>query len=792
MASRNNSSAVELSEIIVRVHDTAPSNDIDQPPPSHVSEIVELLRGHDGIDDVQYVAHDGTIVIQYDKKKHLGLFIQGLIQDKLSKNKSHRLAQRMRVAVRVVHEMRGRIRLNVTPSDGIERLAAHIAGIAGVERSRTLPASDTILVQFDPLKTSRDEILSEIAKSVPSAWPDALVAPNARRNEIIKTTFSIAVFGGALTGVLPPPIMLTAAAVTAIPPFRRAIASLKRGHVNVDVLDATAITVSLVRADVATASIITALLAVGDLILERTHARARTAISDLMQLDDGEAFVLDVGASEPRRVAPKTLVAGMRIIVYPGGRVPADGVIEEGTIAVDEKAVTGESVPRECTVGDRLMAASVAVHGQAVVRVELAGSDTVAARIVQILEGAGAKPMTLQHNAEKYADRMVIPAFVVAGLAYGLSGVVERLVSVLITDFGTGVRVAVPTTALTAMVLAARAGILVKGSQFLERMSEADTIVFDKTGTLTLGLPEVVGVVCVDARWTEADVIAFAAAAERSQTHPIATALCRYAERIGVAHLETHYSSETYHVGLGLKATVAGRSVCVGSPRMMREFGVDASATNAARDSFMKQGSSCILVAIDGAIAGAIGYADAPRPESRAVVESLRAGGRRRVLLLSGDARSPVEAMARACGIDEAFAEVLPQDKAEIVRRLKAEGRRVAMVGDGINDAPALAVADVGISLSGGTAVALETADVVLLEGGLERLPEMFKISDQALGRVRQVLGIVLAPNAIAIVAGALGFLTPVGAAVINNGSTIAAALHAVSPLLRHPKRRKR
>jgi Cu2+-exporting ATPase len=180
-----------------------------------------------------------------------------------------------------------------------------------------------------------------------------------------------------------------------------------------------------------------------------------------------------------------------------------------------------------------------------------------------------------------------------------------------------------------------------------------------------------------------------------------------------------------------------------------------------------------------------IGYADAPRPESARVVRELKANGRRRILLLSGDARAPVEAIARIVGIDEAIADVLPENKADVVRRLKSEGRKVAMVGDGINDAPALAVADVGISLHGGTDVALETADVVLLEGGLERLPGVFRVADEAMDRVKQVLGIVLAPNALAIVAGAFGFINPVMAATVNNGSTIAAAMHAILPLVR-------
>jgi Cu2+-exporting ATPase len=327
--------------------------------------------------------------------------------------------------------------------------------------------------------------------------------------------------------------------------------------------------------------------------------------------------------------------------------------------------------------------------------------------------------------------------------------------------------------------------VLVKGAQYLERLAEVDTIVFDKTGTLTLGVPEVTEVVVLGDRFGEPEVAGFAAAAEGNQSHPIADALRRHAAATGAPAWTVEQGSERYRIGLGLEAVVRGCEVMVGSSRMMREAGVDPGPADRVRDAMATRGASSVVVAVDGRLAGVIGYADAPRPESRDVVRALRAGGRRRVLLLSGDARAPVEAIARSCGIDDAIGEVLPEHKATVVRRLKAEGRKVAMVGDGINDAPALAVADVGVSLRGGTEVALETADVVLLEGGLERLPAVLKLSEDAMARVKEVLGIVLAPNAVAIAAGALGLINPVTAAMVNNGSTIAAALHAVAPLLR-------
>jgi heavy metal translocating P-type ATPase len=773
----------ELSEVAVRV--TLPGE-----PSAAVGALADWIRRHDGVHSVVHDSPSGTIVVRYDETRAAGRFFRGALLDRARATRAMTAPEPRRLAVSIAHELPGRVRLRISdaPPEAIARLAAFIDRLDGVARARASPGSESILVLFDPGVTSARTLLDRIEEAPPTLWPAAPPAVRRPYVEWLKTGFSTAVLAGAVTGVVPAPVMLGAVALTAIPPFRRAMKSLASGRVNVDVMDATAITVCLVRAEPITASIITALLALGDLVLDRTHTRARTAISRLMQLDDGEAFVLTSPDAPPKRVHPRELTPGMRIVVYPGARVPADGVIVEGSVAVDEKALTGESVPRERVAGDRVMAASVAVHGQAVVAVERAGGDTVAARIVQILEGAGSKPMTLQRNAERVADRLVLPTFGAAGAAWALSGMVDRLTSVLITDFGTGVRVAVPTSALAAMTLAARAGVLVKGATFLERLAEADTIVFDKTGTLTLGVPEVTRVVALGA-WSESEVASFAAAAEGNQSHPIADAIRRHAERIAAPRFDAENGTESYRIGLGLHALVRGHHVLVGNARMMRENGVDPGRAEPACADLGTSGASCVLLAVDGQLAAVIGYADAPRPESAEVVRLLKAGGRRRILLLSGDAHAPVQAIARIVGIDEAVAEVLPTNKADVVRRLKSEGRKVAMVGDGINDAPALAEADVGISLHGGTDVALETADVVLLEGGLARLPAVFEVADQAMARVKQVLGIVLVPNVLAIAAGAFGLINPVVAAIVNNGSTIAAAGHALAPLLRRRPR---
>ncbi len=746
------------------------------------------LRKRREVEGVDYDRATGAIEVRYrEPKRTAGSFVLNL-RDRLFAMGRPPPSHGFRVVV--AHRIAGRARLRLEGAtvDEVLQLAAWLADRPGVERTSPAPAAASILVHFDPSVTSDDALLAAIAASDPRAWPAPPPLPSARSGWM-KTALNTSVLAATATGMLPLPIAAAAVAVTAIPPARRALTALGEKRLSVDLLDVAAIGISVATGQPATGAFITWLLGVGDLVLERTHDRARHAISKLMKLDASDAWRIGK-TGDVERIAVKRLAVGDRIVVEAGGRVPADGIVVRGTAAVDEKALTGESIPKERRVGERVLAATVVVEGQVVVEVDRVGGDTTAAKIVQILEGAGAKPMTLQRHAEKIADRLVLPTFGIAGGAAALASQIDRATSVLITDFGTGIRIAVPTSALTAMTLAAREGVLVKGGQFLERLAKADVVVFDKTGTLTLGEP-VVREVRSFGKLAPDEVMALAAAAEERQRHPVAQAIRAHAETRRLAVPDADLGSEQYAIGVGLRARVDGRDVLVGGKRLMVSGGVWVAHAQSAVERYLAEGVSSIYVAIDGTLEAVVAYSDAPRKESADVVKALRAGGRREVVLLSGDAREPVEAVGRAVGVDRAIGELLPEQKAEHVRELQRAGRIVAMVGDGINDAPALAVADVGISLDGGADVALETADVVLLEGGLAKLPEAFAIADRAMAHVRRGLGLVIAPNAVAIVLGALGLVTPGVAAVVNNGSTVVAALAAVSPLF-FPLSRKR
>jgi heavy metal translocating P-type ATPase len=746
--------------------------------------------------EVSYRGHTGAIEVRYrDRPDTRGAFEVSLRDRVFTINRPPQ-PESDGLRVEIAHSLADRVRLRLVGAsdDEVLRAAQWLTAQPGVSRANASPASRSITVSFDPDTTTVQALLDRLSETDPALWPAAPLAdrPGTVTGAVGRAAFNTAVLATTLTGLVPAPAMAALVALTAIPSTQRAWKAARRRHLSVDVLDVAAIGISLGTGQPATAAFITWLLGVGDLVLERTADRARYAISKLMHLDATEAWRVKA-SGELERVAPKRLVAGDRIVVEAGGRVAADGVVISGTASIDEKALTGESIPKERKAGDHVLAATVVLEGEIVIEVERAGGDTTAAKIVQILEGAGAKPMTLQRETERIADALVLPTFGVAGAAALFASQIDRMTSVLITDFGTGIRIAVPTSALAAMTVAAREGVLVKGAQYLERLAKADAIVFDKTGTLTGGAPEVFEVVATGPL-PPRDAMALAAAAETRQTHPVAEAIRRYAERAHLDVLETELGSIDYKIGVGLAAKVGGRDVLVGGKRLMQARGVDIAAARPAIERHRDAGASTIFVAIDGALEVVIGYADEPRPESREVVRALKANGRRKIILMSGDARAPVEAVARAVGVDEALAELLPEDKARRVRELQRSGRIVAMIGDGINDAPALAVADVGISLHGGTDVALETADVVLLDGGLSKLPHAFEVADNAMRHVRRGLGLVIAPNAVAIVLGAAGLLSPGAAAAVNNGSTVIAALAAISPLLlphrRHPRNR--
>jgi Cu2+-exporting ATPase len=686
--------------------------------------LLDWLAARTEVLSIKRRADASVLGVDYQEQDCLpGRFVRALV-DKIS---ALERAFEQRFSVEISSAAAGRVRFRVKDLASCElaRLAKWAATLKGVSSATAAPSTESLLVTYHPQKTCAERLLTALRKSDPATWPKASDAPE--QTQLGGTLSASAVLAACVTRSLPASLLVSGILVHAWPPLRRSVTALNQGRVSVDLLDVVGTGAALATGQLGTAAFIVWMVGIGDLLLELSAKRASNAISKLMCMEVKEAFRINPDGST-ECVAVDRLAPGDRILVETGQSIAADGTCLSGVAMVDEKALTGESQLLEKRAGDKVLAATFIVEGQLVIAVERTGARTAAAQALQIVQNAGKKPLTLQRDALDTASRLVLPTFGAAGLAALWASRIERAVSVVITDFGAGIRVAVPTIALVAMTRAARQGILIKGAQYFERLEKADVIAIDKTGTLTEGEPEIVEVVTAP-EFTAPTLISLCAGAEARHSHPIARALRSYAEKLRLKTSTPELGSEEYVVGCGLSGCVEGHRVLIGSRRWLEEKAVNTAAFAEVLQRLQQQRVSALCVAVDGQPAGVIGYADAIRPESYIVVRDLKAQGRRRVLLLSGDSMGPVKAVAQAVHVDEAHEGLLPEQKAFRVKHLRDDGRVVAMVGDGINDAPALAVADIGISIASGTAAAVETADVVLLQGGLSQLADMLALS---------------------------------------------------------------
>jgi heavy metal translocating P-type ATPase len=575
------------------------------------------------------------------------------------------------------------------------------------------------------------------------------------------------------------PLML----FTAIPIFRRAWNALYREHrLNIDFLDTIAIGGSIGQGNFVTGGAIIWLIHLGDYMRDLTAAGSKKAMNQLLDFQSKTAW--RVKGNDIVEVKLDELSAGDVVIVYHGELIPVDGEIIRGRALIDQQTITGESLPVARGEGEETFAGTVVRDGQITIRSRRVGRETVAAQVARLVADAPIGDTRIQNHAERLADRLVAPTL---GLAVGSAIVtadLDRFLSLVIVDYGTGIRIAAPTTVLSSITHAARCGIIVKGGRHLERLADVDTIVFDKTGTLTRGVPIVREIVTYTNNISDRQLLAIAVAAETRLKHPVAEAL-----RLRAAELEVAIPDCTeadFHVGLGVEGNVDNRYVHVGSERFIRQSGIRIPDGGNGLAAFNERGESCIFIAADGEIVGLVSYADQIRDESRLVIERLHALGIRDTFMLTGDNDTVAAAVGKRLGMSGYFSNLLPADKVETVQRLQREGRVVAMIGDGINDSPALSFADVGVAMKHGADIAHESADIVLLEDSLWKLVQAIEISRSAINLIKQNYVIVAAMNTVA-----LGLALPGGlisarvTALISNGSAILAALNGMRPLLR-------
>jgi heavy metal translocating P-type ATPase len=557
----------------------------------------------------------------------------------------------------------------------------------------------------------------------------------------------------------------------------------REGRLNVDFLDTLAIAASLLQGNPTAGAIVTWLIKLGDWIRDLTAAGSRRAVSELLEFQTKTAWVIRDNIITP--VPASELVPGDEVVVYPGEIIPVDGEIIDGHAMIDQKTITGEGLPVTRAKGEAVFAATVIRDGQLTVRAVRVGSFTTAGQIARLVESAPIGDTRVQNHAEKLADRLVLPTLALAGGTAAVTGDFNRFLSLVIVDYGTGIRVAAPTAVLASMTHAARAGIIIKSGAHMERLSEVDTVIFDKTGTLTHGSPAVLDVISYERNITARHLLGLATAAETRLKHPVAKALRVKAHELGA---NIPYCEQTkYRIGLGVEGQVNGYYLHVGNERFMRQSSINVRPAESDRSALDQQGYSCIYVAVDGTLAGLVPFTDQIRPESREVIERLHAMGIRNSVMLTGDNAVVARAVCRRLGLSHHFAEMLPADKAEVIQRYQRDGSVVAMVGDGINDSPALSFADVGIAMKHGAEVARESADVVLMEDSLWKLVKAVEISRGAVGLIRQNYAIVAGLNALALgLALPGGLISPSITALISNGSAILASLNGIRPILRY------
>ncbi|MHB1438111.1 MAG: heavy metal translocating P-type ATPase [Thiobacillus sp.] len=509
---------------------------------------------------------------------------------------------------------------------------------------------------------------------------------------------------------------------------------------------------------------------IADLNMDRARASIKTLIGSVPQV------ALRRGADGERVVPIEQLRTGDVVLVRAGEKIPVDGSIVGGAASINEAPITGESLPKDKSIGASVFAGTIVASGALDIQTEKVGSDTTFARIIGLVESAEAAQAPVQKLADKVASWLIPVVFVFLIAVYLITGDVRTIVTLLIFTSPAELGLATPLVMIAAIARAARSGILVKGGLYLESLAKVDVMVFDKTGTLTANKPEVVRVVR-DARFSEFELLSLAAAADRRSAHPLAKAVVDYAtlKQIVVPEPEQYEQVQ----GRGVIATVSGSAVLVGNAALLRENGVQLIA--AIEDS----GQTPVHVAIDGQSAGVIFIADTLRPGAREALSKLKATGVKRIVMLTGDNEATARAVAAELGVDEVRANLMPEDKVTAIEELKKQGHRVAMIGDGINDAPALARADVGIAMGGGgTQAALEAADIVLMTDDLSKIVSARAISRRAYRTIQENLFVgVGVVHVLGITAALMGWIGPIEAAFLHLGPDILVFLNSAKLL---------
>ena len=686
----------------------------------------------------------------------------------------------------ILHEGKGRMRVHVEKvrmtlhrADVLEAYLNHHDAIV---HAAVYERTGDVVITYTGRRSAAIAVLAGYKFDV--AEYDALVtsADSRRLNREYQDKMFDLVAGRCLRKLfLPAPLDAAYTAFRSIRFLWKGLRCVLSRRLEVEVLDALSIGVSLLRGDFGTAGSVMFLLNLGSLLEEWTRKKSLDDLARSMALNVDKVWVRSQGTEV---LVPLTKVrSGDEVVVRSGNMIPLDGTVLEGEAMVNQAALTGEAMPVRKAEGSTLYAGTVVEEGECVFIAKAEGGSNRYDKIVAMIEESEKLKSSTENRALVLADKLVPWCLGATVVTYLLTRNATRAISCLMVDFSCALKLSMPLAVLSAMRECGSYHITVKGGKYLEALSKADTIVFDKTGTLTRATPQVVEVVPFSG-CNEREVLQLAACLEEHFPHSMANAVVRAAKERGISHEEMHSEVE-YIVAHGIASRVGGERVVIGSHHFVFE---DEKCTipSAEQQKFdaLKPAYSHLYMAASGQLVGVICISDPLRPEAAAVLNGLRALGIRNTVMMTGDSERTAAAIAKQVGVDRFFAEVLPEDKANFVQQAKAEGHTVVMIGDGINDSPALSAADIGIAINSGAAIAREIADVTIKADSLEELVALKAIANSLQKRVHANYRFVLTFNSALIALGALGILQPASSAMLHNLSTIGISLKSMTNLL--------
>ena len=686
----------------------------------------------------------------------------------------------------ILHETTGRLRVHLCCGRMTLRqadvLEYYLLSVDGVRSVKVYDRTQDAVVLYG---TERNQLLRALARfSFDKGEQMGLVPEHTSRalNREFEDKLAATVMRRCFSNLfLPVPVTTVISLVRSVKYLREGLSALLKGHLSVAVLDATAVTVSMARGDFKTAGSVMFMLRLGEILEEWTHKKSVADLAGAMSLNVEQVW-LKTGETETL-VPIHTVKAGDEIVVRTGSLIPLDGRVIAGEAMINQASLTGEALPVPKHEGSLVYAGTVAEEGECVIRVEKTSGSGRYDRIVRMIEESEKLKSTAEDKASRLADRLVPYTLGGTVLTYLLTRNATKTLAVLMVDFSCALKLAMPIAVLSAMRECSVHHISVKGGRFLEAVAQANTIVFDKTGTLTYATPTVAEVVPFGGH-DEAEMLRLAACLEEHYPHSMANAVVEEAKRRGLTHEEYH-SQVQYIVAHGISSMVENEKVIIGSAHFVFEDeGCRVPEGEQARFDALPAAYSRLYLCIAGELAAVICIHDPLRREAKDAIHALHALGIGKVVMMTGDNHRTAESVAAEVGVDEFFSEVLPEDKASFIRSEKAIGRTVIMVGDGVNDSPALSEADAGIAISTGAAIAREIADITIASEDLFALVTLRRLSEELMNRIHRNYRFIVAFNFSLIVLGVLGILPPTTSALLHNMSTLGISLKSMTNLL--------